>query len=286
VASGSGGGSGAGGRAGGGAPAAQPTGGRGGGGIPLDFRRGKTSKKLLDIEWVYPVWKPVENKVDPGKEQHTVSQQVERALSLEEAYALVTDGDRRPVLILRECERCKGTDHALLSQTLDNEQTVLLAHWFRCVKLPPNVLTEKHPFYNLFKRVKEGDKIPHLFFCDPDGSNRTELPGDQPQSQLWVTMFAFLDRCYAESAKEALKEMRQVLGQYDKLDIDEKQVKARMDKEIEKNGPESDKLKKFDAELAKIAKEREKLTQRTKELRELALKSMPPQSAAPAEASK
>jgi hypothetical protein len=224
----------------------------------------------------------------PRQEQHTVSQQVERALSLEEAYALVTDGDRRPVLILRECERCKGTDHALLSQTLDNEQTVLLAHWFRCVKLPPNVLTDKHPFYNLFKRTKEGEKVPHLFFCDPDGSNRTELPGDQPQSQLWQTMFSFLDRCYTESAKDSLKEMRQVLDQYDKLDKEEQLVKGRMDKEVEKNGPESPKLKKFEADLAKLAKEREKLTTRTKELRELALKSMAPpaQPAAAAEPSK
>jgi hypothetical protein len=224
--------------------------------------------------------------VQPGKEQQTVVKQVERALPLEQAYALITDGDRRPVLILRECERCKGTDHALLSATLDNEQTVLLAHWFRCVKLPPNVLTENHPFYNLFKRLKEGDKLPHLFFCDPDGSNRTELPGDQPQSQLWVTMFAFLDRCYSENAKEALKEMRQVLGQYDKLDVEEAAVKTRIDKEIEKNGPESAKLKKFDADLAKIAKERERLTERTKELRDLALKDMSPQPAKPAEATK
>lgn len=249
-------------------------GGGRGGGIALDFRRGKSAKKLLEIDWVYPVWKPVES-AKPASDQHTVVKQVERALPIAQAYELVTDGDRRPVLILRECERCKGTDHAFLSRTLDNEQTVLLAHWFRCVKLPPNVLTENHPFYNLFKREKEGEKIPHLFFVDPDGSNKSELPGDQPQTQLWQVMFSYLDRCYAEDAKASIKELRQLLSQFDKLDAEEQLVKGRLDKEIEKNGPESAKVKKFEADLAKLGKDREKLVAREKELRDLALKAMP-----------
>ncbi|MBL8752605.1 MAG: hypothetical protein JNK15_04835, partial [Planctomycetes bacterium] len=144
----------------------------------------------------------------------------------------------------------------------------------------PNVLTEAHPFYNLFKKEKEGDRIPHLFFVDPDGSNKKELPGDQAQTVLWETMFSYLERCYAESAKEAIKELRQLLSQYDKLDAEEQLVKGRLDKEIEKNGPESEKAKKFDADLQKLAKERAKLGVREKELRDLALKAMPTTGAA------
>lgn len=203
--------------------------------------------------------------------------QVERALPLAQAYELVTDGDKRPVLILRECERCKGTDHAFLSRTLDNEQTVLLAHWFRCVKLPPNVLTENHPFYNLFLREKPGDRVPHLFFVDPDGANKAELPGDQPQTELWKVMFGYLERCYDESAKEALKELRQLLSQFDKLDAEEQLIKGKLDKEIEKNGPNSPKGNKLRGELDEVAKDREKLVAREKELRELSLKSLPAQ---------
>jgi len=249
-----------------------------GGGIALDFRRGKTAKKLLEVNWVYPVWKPVEQALRPG--ETTVATERERALPLEQAYQLITDGDRRPVLIMRECERCKGTDHALLSRSLNNEQTVLLTHWFRCVKLPPNVLTDKHPFYNLFLRQKEGERIPHLFFVDPDGSNKAELPGDQPQTVLWETMFSYLERCYAEDAKDAIKELRQVLGQYDMIDAKELVVKGRIDKEIEKNGPESPKLKSLDADLKKLAKERGELAAKEKDLRDLALKAMSPAAAA------
>ncbi|MGC6486997.1 MAG: hypothetical protein ACON4Z_05100 [Planctomycetota bacterium] len=237
----------------------------------MDFRRGRTAKEMLKIEWTYPVYKPTTPTRRAG--ERTVAQEVERALPVEKAYELVADGDQRPLLILRECELCKGTDHAVLSRTLDNEQTVLLTHWFRCVKLPPNVLTEKHPFYNLFKKGDGEKKVPHLFFADPNGDHKKALPGDQSQSDLWKVMFAYLDRCYDENAKSAIKQLRKLLGQYDKLDAAEDLVRARIDKEIEKNGPKSRKLKKFDKDLAKLAKERDKLRQKEQELRDLALKA-------------
>lgn len=246
--------------------------GGGGGGVVLDFRRGKTAKKLLEIDWSYPVYKPAERVAREG--EVTVGTEVEWALPTDQAYALVADGDRRPLLVLRECELCKGTDHALLSRSLDNEQTVLLTHWFRCVKLPTNVLQEVHPLHNLFLREKEGERIPHLFFADPDGQNRKELPGDQPQSALWDVMFEYLDRCYAEDAKASVKELRQVLAQYDRVDGQEQEIKARIDREIEKNGPKSPKLAKFDEDLLKAAKLREKLGKRERELRDLALLAM------------
>lgn len=243
-----------------------------GGGIPLDFTRGKTAKAMLEIDWTYPVYKPTTPDRKPGDK--TVAQEVERALPIEQAYELVADGDRRPLLILRECEICKGTDHALLSRTLDNEQTVLLTHWFRCVKLPTNVLKGTHPFHALFEKREGEDRVPHLFFADPDGGNRLALPGDQSQSELWNVMFDYLDRCYGESAKEAIKGLRKLLSQYDKIDGLEKELKARIDREIEKNGPKSAKLKKLDRDMEKLNKERTKLQAEEKELRDLALKVM------------
>jgi hypothetical protein len=218
------------------------------------------------------VWKPeAENVPTDGR---TIAVMARQALPVEKAYELVTEGDRRPLLIMRECERCKGTDHALLSRTMSNEQTVLLTGWFRCVKLPPNILEKDHPLTNLFKPENEGDKIPHLFFADANGANKQALPGDQSQRILWETMFDYLDRCYEGNAKSSLRELRKLLDQYDRIDGLEQEVKVRIDREIEKKGLKSSKLKKFDAQLAKLAKEREELDAREKELRALALKSL------------
>lgn len=260
-----------------GAGSGPASGGRGGG-IALDFRRGKTAKKALEIQWTYPVYKVVQSAPKAGEQ--TVAVQAERALPVEQAYEFIADDDRRPLLVMRECERCKGTDHALLSRSLDNEQTVLLTHWFKCVKLPTNVVMEKHPLYNLFLRSKEGERIPHLFFADPDGKNRAELPGDQAQSVLWETMFSYLERCYAEDAKAAVKELRQVLGQYDKIDAQEVEIRGRIEKETVKNGPESPKLKKLADDLAELDDKRKALAKKERELRDLALKAMAPAAGA------
>lgn len=195
----------------------------------------------------------------------------ERALPLEQAMQLVVREDRRPLLVMRECEKCKGTDHALLSRSLDNEQTVLLTRWFHCVKLPPNVLSAEHPLTALFKAQKEGERIPHLFFVDPDGSNKMPLPGDQSQSQLWETMFSYLERCYEGDAKKAVKELRNVLNQFDRIDSRSTELRGRIDKEIEKRGPDSDKLKKLEEELAELDVERKKLHDKELEIRRSAL---------------
>src|SRR5262245_57154135 len=145
-------------------PAAGPAGpGFHGRGMALTFHRGRSAKERLQIDWTYPVWKP---KAGPTDGATTFAAEIEHALPLDEAFAWIASDAHRPLLVLRECDLCKGTDHALLSRTLDNEQTVLLTHWFRCVKLPTNVLDSKHPFAALFRNGQTGDHLPHLFFCD------------------------------------------------------------------------------------------------------------------------
>jgi len=240
--------------------------------MALDFTRKKTAKKLLKIQWTHPVWKAA--KSERPTDGRTVAAVARRALPLEQAYEFVSDGDRRPLLVMRECERCKGTDHALLSRSLGNERTVLLTGWFRCVKLPPNVLEKNHPLTNFFRKAKERDKVPHLFFADPDGSHKTPLPGDQTQRVLWQTMFSYLERCYDGDAKKALKELRKILDQYDRVDGLEIEVVARIEREIEKKGLKSSKLKKLNKQLAKLHSERAKLVAREKDLRGLALKAL------------
>ncbi len=224
----------------------------------------------MQISWDYPVWRPAAPTTQSGS-SGTVSIERERALPLAQAMQLVVREDRRPLLVMRECERCKGTDHALLSRSLDNEQTVLLTRWFHCVKLPPNVLEADHPLTAMFKPQKEGDKLPHLFFVDPDGSNKSPLPGDQSQTQLWETMFSYLDRCYEGDAKKAVKELRSLLNQFDRIDSQALEIRGRIDKEIEKRGPDSARLKKLEDDLQDLDVERKKLVERELEIRRSAL---------------
>jgi hypothetical protein len=257
---------------------AAPTPGRRGG-TAINFRRGRHSAERLKIEWAYPVWKPGDGSASaaPGT---TVAAVTEHALPYEQALSLVVGDDKRPLLVLRECELCKGTDHALLSRTLDNEQTVLLTHWFHCVKLPPNVLGTNHPLSQLFAH-KDGEQIPHLYFCDPDGGNKTALPGDQSQTELWGVMFSFLERAYQGDAKKAIKDMRGILSQFDKIDSMEDEIKARIDRETEKHGPGSEKIRGYEQDLQALAKERQKLLERERATRELALKTLAAKDAAP-----
>lgn len=234
---------------------------------------------MLQIGWDYPVWKPAAPITPDPSKGGTVVVEREHALPLDQAMRLVVRDDGRPLLVMRECERCKGTDHALLSRSLDNEQTVLLTRWFHCVKLPPNVLEAEHPLTALFKPQKEGERIPHLFFVDPDGSNKTPLPGDQSQTQLWETMFAYLERNYQGDAKKALKELRSLLNQFDKVDSQLTELRGRIDREVEKRGPDSDRLQKLEAQVAKLEAERKELIERELELRRSALVAKPAEQA-------
>lgn len=246
------------------------------GGAPIDYRRGRTAKKVLNIDWAHPVWQP---PADPAAAQPgRTSAVVDGPLPAAKAYAFVAGEDRRPLLVLRECDRCKGTDHALLSRTLDNEQTLLLTRWFHCIKLPTHVTGAQHPLRNLFAAPQAGERAPHLFFADSDGGNRRGLTGEQTQTELWETMFEYLERTYATDARLAIRELRILLSQLDKVDGSEQEVKSRIDRETEKNGPRSEKLKPMQAELRKLQKERDGLLAREQELRQLAFK--PPAKAA------
>src|SRR5262245_26343651 len=63
--------------------ASTPAAGNRRGGMPLDFRRGKTSQRMLEIEWAYPVWKAA---ADGRKDHGTVAVEIEQALPVERAF--------------------------------------------------------------------------------------------------------------------------------------------------------------------------------------------------------
>jgi hypothetical protein len=246
---------------GGAAPRGPATGAHGG--VPLDLQRGETSRSLLTIAWSYPVWqRPARTGTVAGP----------GALPLAEAVAFIAGDDPRPLLVMRECDRCVGTDHALLYRDLDNEQTALLTRWFHCVKLPPNVLTAEHPLSNLFQRANNRDWAPHLFLCSRDGSNRTTFSGGQTQTEVWTAMFAAIERDYQGDARAIVKELRVVLSKLDKLDTREHEFKLRLAAESDTNGADSEKAKRWANELAAVQRERQGLLTKEKQLRAVSLK--------------
>src|SRR5688572_16913944 len=166
--------------------------------------RGPSTKSILTLEWNYPVHTPAPLAVAEGG---TAAKAVRRALTYEQAFAEIASDDPRPLLVLRECAVCNGTDDALLSRNVDNERTFLLGRWFRCVKLPADVLEDDHPYRSLFP----GGRAEHLFLASRDGSQRIALEGERSRTELWTAMLAVLSADYASDPERPLKEIRGAL---------------------------------------------------------------------------
>ena len=217
-------------------------------------QRGPTSRELLTIDWQFPVHVSAEAKaaaLRPG----TTARTERKALAREVAFQEVAAKDPRPLLVLRECFTCSGTDDALLSRSEDNERTVLLSKWFRCVKLPPDVLADEHPFRGLFQAQDPA----HLFVARADGSELVSLKGDQSRRELWKVLEGCLAREYKGRAKSSVKTLFKLLDRYDVLDERKGLLQEQLETAIEDHGPKASKVAKLRKKLAKLEKERESL---------------------------
>jgi len=237
-------------------------------GIGLAFHRQPTSKKMLEIAWDYPASLDLP-KVEPGSPESTRVQPRMVALPREEAIAHLNETDKRPLLVLRECQWCRGTDDALLSRDLDNEKTKLLSRWFHCVKLRPHVLDPEHRFHNLFG----GESPPHLFLASADGSNVVPFDGRQSAASLWEAMSSVLRREYGKDPEVALRELRRLLDRYDHLESLEIQLREQLDAAVEAHGPASPKTRRVRARLEAIEREKAEAKAREAEVSDLDLKN-------------
>jgi hypothetical protein len=252
-----------------GAPAARgPSTGGAPRGIPIDFRRLESSKDRLKVEWQYPVYVPEVREVEEGR---TTTEPLRAALPRERALVEIRAEDHRPLLVLRECTHCRGTDHALLDRRLDNEKTLILTKWFRCVKLPEHVLEEDHPFRNLF----DGEKPPHLFLCRHDGTDAVTLDGQQTQSQLWDALISLIEDCYVDDPEQAVKRYLRVLDAYDSIDSRESEIRRQLEETLDDDGPRAPRVRTLQRKLDKLAKERAEVAEREKHVIALELKPLP-----------
>jgi hypothetical protein len=241
-----------------------------------EFNRGPSARTFLRIEWDYPVYAPKQSETDDGRTRAKVAR---RALSREEAIKYIAGDDPRPLLVLRECKVCNGTDEALLKGGIDNEKTFLLSRWFHCVKLPVDVMEEDHPFHALFVQEKSPE---HLFVCAIDGTDHDPLESQTSRTELWKSMRALLAKEYKKKPEVALKTIAKLM---DKLDVaDERIIELmnRQDEILEEEGPKSKKLPKVTKKLTKAEKERKELFEAIAKAYDIELVRQPEEPVTPA----
>ncbi|MGB0951717.1 MAG: hypothetical protein ACPG31_00690 [Planctomycetota bacterium] len=234
------------------------------GGAPLPLEHGRTAKTFLTMRWDYPVHAFFTKE---RSQAFTAAKAYQTALPRAEAFARVAEEDRRPLLVLRECHTCNGTDDALFSHPTGNERTLIMARWFHVVKLPVSVMHQDHIFRNLFPQ----DDAPHVFVSSFDGSNVIPLEGDATPLQVQKAMFKVMAKDYEGSAKSAVKRIEYLVAQYDMLDEKITRLERSYESEVEKNGEESRKADKLFAEKQELEAELAELRLEEKQVSALEL---------------
>lgn len=217
-------------------------------GVTTAAPRGTTSRELLDLRWNYPVHQV---EAAPASEHGTGVEKRREALSREKALEVLAGNDPRPLLVLRECPVCNKTDEALLSRTESNERTLVLARFFRCVKLPVDVVQPDHPFNALFPT----NDAEHLFVSGPDGSAKRALESDTSRVELWAAMESTLAATYGIDAGKVTKQVLQGLDRVDELERKATDLETRKGQLMETPNVDLGKVKKLDAELQAAKKD-------------------------------
>ncbi len=226
--------------------------------------RGDTVRELLKLDWNFPVYTNNKN-AEAMAQGGTFAAERLQALPRDEAFRYIAGDDIRPLLVMRECGFCKGSDDALLSTRFDNDKTVLLSQWFHVVKLPNHVLEQDHPFRNLFE-----EKAPaHLFIATRDGSTVKPLSGQQSQTQLWNAMVDVLGGVYADDPEDRIQGMYKILDRLDEMDQTDGRLHGKFSDELEKRGPKSSKLKKIRKNIDALKMDRAELLAELGELKDL-----------------
>lgn len=215
-------------------------------GTPLVLTHGRTAKELLRIDWDNAVYVP---PVQSGATQVPTP----ATLTPDEAYAYLAGSDERPLLVLRECDGCRGTDLALLRADRPNERTLLLTGFFHCVRLPSHASQPGHPFAALFTAHS------HLFLCEADGSGRIDFDGRQSQSDLLKAMRTILDRATEVDAAGVTNRLQKALAQLDRVDAREADALTALEAELDRRGDKSSRVADLQERIRALIAEREEI---------------------------
>lgn len=246
-----------------GAPSGAP--GRGFSGVPLTAARGETSKKALTIEWDYPVHGPV----TPSGEG-TSSGPQRKALPAADAFRSIAGDDPRPLLVLREFATFDDPGNEKLSLRLYTESTVILSHWFHCVRLPHHVLEEDHPYHALF--TAENGSPAQLFLATADGSAVEVFDYRTSRADLGDDMLAMLEQTYTFNPEKNCEQLVKLLPKFDVVDAEIARLKEELDQAIEDDGPRGNKARKVQSKLAKAQAEKASMLEQRSKLETVPLK--------------
>ena len=197
------------------------------------------------------------------------------ALPLEQALAVLWGDDHRPLLVLRECRDCAGTDMPLLRRSTNNETTMLLANWFRIVRLPAHVTAVHHPFYNVFDAYDFGDELPHFFLLSHPGAKPVAFTGRQLPSRLWKGMYSVLRERYLSDPAKAVKKWQRLLGQFDMVEARLERLTEGLSAARAESGPKSSRARRLQGQIDQASAEMEKLLAREERVRNLVLQPFP-----------
>lgn len=231
-------------------------------GAPLELVHEHTALACLTYDWTYA------KVIKPPADGITVAQYRSRALPLADAVAAIAEGDRRPFLILRECYRCGSDDESEIGRKLGNEKTILLAKWFRCVRVSDAVRHDDHPLHAVFA----GPQAPHLVLGTATGEI-TPIESGRPLSSLWATMRSHITQAYEGDPDGSVGELLQLLSQFDHLDNLEAELAGQLDRALQANASSARDVKVLRQRLATLAEERIALEDR--EQKALALRLRP-----------
>jgi len=207
--------------------------------------RGPSSNSVLKLVWEYPVYTPPKDDYSGP----TAATKMRAALPEADALAYLAGKDPRPLLVVRECVNCNGTDDALLNRgNEDNERTFLLSRWFHCVKLPQDVVQPDHPFHSLFA----SEDPEHMFFAAHDGAGRVPLESERSRAELWDAMLAVLATQYAGDPEKALRGVIGALDELDRTDVEIGNLEQRYEDLLEKEGVDGKRVVKLRAEIVAL----------------------------------
>lgn len=168
-----------------------------------------------------PYWgrlSTAQRRLDPNWE--FVNPEGGSVMEFKEAFAKITSGDPRPVLLLRDCAHSEK-DLTKVATFTDDERVALAMTWFRLVRVHKDVVKPDHPLHNL---VGKGGA--HMVIFTRDGAERSDLILMPTANELWSHMTKGLKQDYRKPADEAVSRWRKILTEFDTLDKEYARLKG------------------------------------------------------------